>query len=446
MLRNVKSMVVASLLISLGAVGFAPAADAATRTSLVLSQSAAFAVIKYDCGGIKERVYATGFASNGYPAGVEHLETTCSSGGRGGGHFTVAGWASSVWTWYGVTRSFAKLEKEPEGLSTTFKAEDSYGDKIFNEGTSVFLETTTPPVKAPAAPTNVTAAAYRTGEEGEAGPQNFNVTWTPDPENQGLITSSTVTATPVGSTAPVLMATVNGGANIAQVGTLETTTTYKIVVTSTDQEGTSQPSEPIEATSLTKEEGEAPVAPIVGTQPAEGVTQASATLTGYVNPNGEEVTACYFEYGTSESYGESVACSSLPGEGETPVIVSAPVAGLTPLTTYHFRVVAASAGGTSYGADLTFTTTSTGAPPTVKKLSPKTGPKAGGTLVTITGTGLAGATVVKFGSTEAAVVSDTNTSITAESPAGTGTVDVIVATPNGESAITSKDRFKYKKR
>jgi IPT/TIG domain-containing protein len=445
MARWITPLAVASLLITLGALGLAPAADAATKTSLVLSQSAAFAVLKYDCGNIQERVYATGFAANGYPAGAEHLQTTCSSGGRGGHSFTVTGWASSVWTWYGATRSYEKLEKEPAGLSTTFKAEDSHGDKIYNEGTSVYLETTNPPVKAPATPTNVMATAYRTGEEGQEGPQKFNVTWTPDPENRGLITSSTVTATPVGSTAPVLTATVNGSGNIAQLGTLELTTTYKIVVTNTDPEGTSQPSQPIQAKSLTKEE-QILLAPAVGTSAATEVAQASARLNAAVNPRGEEVSACYFEYGVSEAYGESAPCSSLPGEGETSVGVSAPVAGLTPITTYHFRIVAASPGGTSYGSDETFTTTSTGPAPTVKKLSPKTGPKAGGTLVTISGTGFTGATAVKFGSTEVSFTFNSETSISVVSPAGTkGTVDVTVTTPDGTSAITSKDHFKYKK-
>ena len=67
------------------------------------------------------------------------------------------------------------------------------------------------------------------------------------------------------------------------------------------------------------------------------------------------------------------------------------------------------------------------AAPTVTGLSPSFGPAAGGTLVTITGTGFTGATEVDFGMTPATnltVVSDTT--ITVDSPAGTGTVDVTV--------------------
>jgi alpha-tubulin suppressor-like RCC1 family protein len=83
--------------------------------------------------------------------------------------------------------------------------------------------------------------------------------------------------------------------------------------------------------------------------------------------------------------------------------------------------------------------------PAVKKLSPKKGPELGGTSVTITGTNFTGANAVKFGSTEAASFTvNSATSITAVSPAHAGgKVDVTVATPNGTSAISGKDRFKY---
>jgi hypothetical protein len=85
--------------------------------------------------------------------------------------------------------------------------------------------------------------------------------------------------------------------------------------------------------------------------------------------------------------------------------------------------------------------------PTVTKITPKHGPAAGGTLVTIAGTGFTGATEVRFAGNAApefTVVSAD--SITVESPPGTaGTVNVTVTTPGGTSAVTSKDRFKYKK-
>ena len=68
--------------------------------------------------------------------------------------------------------------------------------------------------------------------------------------------------------------------------------------------------------------------------------------------------------------------------------------------------------------------------PSVTNVSPNTGSAAGGTPVTITGTNLAGASVVKFGSTNAtAFTVNSATSITATSPPGSGTVEVTVTTP-----------------
>jgi hypothetical protein len=92
--------------------------------------------------------------------------------------------------------------------------------------------------------------------------------------------------------------------------------------------------------------------------------------------------------------------------------------------------------------DLGFVSSS--ALPTVVGISPASGPAAGGTSVTITGTGFTSATVVNFGS--AVVPSFTinsATQITAVSPAGVGTVDVTVSTPSGVSVTSSADQFAY---
>jgi hypothetical protein len=97
----------------------------------------------------------------------------------------------------------------------------------------------------------------------------------------------------------------------------------------------------------------------VEAEAASEITAAAAHLSASVNPSGEEVTSCKFEYGTSESYGKSEPCSPAPGSGASPVAVSAALSGLSPDTTYHFRVSAASAFGTGYGPDETFTTLAT---------------------------------------------------------------------------------------
>ena len=96
--------------------------------------------------------------------------------------------------------------------------------------------------------------------------------------------------------------------------------------------------------------------PTVATGSASSLTQSSATLSGAVNPNGEEVGYCALEYGTSTYYTASAPCSPAPGSGASPVAVSASVAGLSANTSYHFRIVAANATGLSLGGDQTFST------------------------------------------------------------------------------------------
>jgi large repetitive protein len=84
-------------------------------------------------------------------------------------------------------------------------------------------------------------------------------------------------------------------------------------------------------------------------------------------------------------------------------------------------------------------------PPAVAEVTPNTGPSAGGTSVVIKGANFTGATAVKFGSTDATTFNvNSATSITAVSPAGSGTVDVTVTTANGGTSATGEaDRFAY---
>jgi hypothetical protein len=83
-------------------------------------------------------------------------------------------------------------------------------------------------------------------------------------------------------------------------------------------------------------------------------------------------------------------------------------------------------------------------PPSVTAISPASGPVAGGTPMTIRGTGLVGASRVAFGpNTATNVVAVSGTELTATSPAGSGNVEVTVTTPAGTSAVSSGDRFAY---
>ncbi|WP_312599344.1 putative Ig domain-containing protein, partial [Brevundimonas sp.] len=86
------------------------------------------------------------------------------------------------------------------------------------------------------------------------------------------------------------------------------------------------------------------------------------------------------------------------------------------------------------------------AAPTVTAISPTAGPRSGGTIVTLAGTGFASAAragAVRFGAVGAAYTVDSDTQITATAPSGTDVVDVTVTTPGGTSATSSADRFTY---
>lgn len=96
--------------------------------------------------------------------------------------------------------------------------------------------------------------------------------------------------------------------------------------------------------------------PTVTTQTATGVTDVAATLRGSVNPNGNATTA-YFEYGATTAYGTTIPVSLSPDDDSNNQNISTILSGLTTGETYHFRVVASNAWGTSYGADQSFVAT-----------------------------------------------------------------------------------------
>ena len=101
--------------------------------------------------------------------------------------------------------------------------------------------------------------------------------------------------------------------------------------------------------------------PSATTGAAKNVTQAAATVTGSVDPQGT-ATTYRFEYGTSTSYGLQTTEADA-GSGTGAVDASADLGGLTTDTTYHYRVVATSAAGITRGADRTFKTAAAPGPP-----------------------------------------------------------------------------------
>jgi alpha-tubulin suppressor-like RCC1 family protein len=92
-------------------------------------------------------------------------------------------------------------------------------------------------------------------------------------------------------------------------------------------------------------------------QPASAITGLSASLNGTVNANGNASTVA-FEYGLTAGYGHISVGAPVDVSGTSDTSVSAAIGGLTPGTTYHYRVVASSNGGVVRSADMTFTTLS----------------------------------------------------------------------------------------
>lgn len=100
-----------------------------------------------------------------------------------------------------------------------------------------------------------------------------------------------------------------------------------------------------------------PPPPLATTLATTGETDTGATMRGNVSANGTS-TSVSFEYGLTTAYGTTVTASPATLTGTTATAVSATLSGLLSGTTYHYRVVATSNGGTVTGDDLTFTTSS----------------------------------------------------------------------------------------
>ncbi len=103
-------------------------------------------------------------------------------------------------------------------------------------------------------------------------------------------------------------------------------------------------------------------APTATTNTATNITQSSATLSCYVNPNGGTNTTRWFDYGTSQSFGSQ---TSVISQGTTASNITENISGLLSNTNYYFRCNAQNSNGVTNGNVISFYTGSNNQLPSV---------------------------------------------------------------------------------
>jgi hypothetical protein len=174
----------------------------------------------------------------------------------------------------------------------------------------------------------------------------------------------------------------------------------------------------------------APAPTVSGITPSSGPTTGGTLVT---------ITGVGFTGASAVSFG-GVPAAGFTVDSDTLIVATAPAEAAG---TVHVTVTTPSGSSATSAADRF--TYSAVAGPAVMGITPAGGSTAGGTPVTVSGSGFTGATGVNFGGTAASsftVLSDTL--LTATAPAATaGTVDVTVTTPGGTSATGAADQFTY---
>ena len=147
--------------------------------------------------------------------------------------------------------------------------------------------------------------------------------------------------------------TESGPQNVApiQISGLEADTTYhyRLVVST--------------ASGITRGQDEAfttlPAVTALTTEAATGITGTSAQLHGSFEGDGSSETHYFFEWGTSKAYGSKTPVppgNAVPASSGKVDLDPVTISGLEGASTYHFRIVASNATGTTTGADMSFNT------------------------------------------------------------------------------------------
>jgi hypothetical protein len=477
-------------------------------TSLVLSQSAAFSILGHSCGGIQEKPYAIGFApGTGFPTGEVYMSTRCGGSGRGGGGHTTlySAWADVTWDFTSAVISYSQASTPPT-VDPTLVVYDSHGNELYNQavagvvnGTQVYsqaflvlapgfvptprltgISTASGPTSggtsltitgtgftgatavsfgstaaasftvngdasitavsptAPAGTVDVTVSSAGGTSATSAADQFAFIappTITAVSPNSGPLAGGdwvTVTGTDLGTTNKVSIGDSTTAFNVLSNTSLsvyipagETPETVNIVVTTVG--GTTPRTSADQYTYLAP-----PPAPVVtGITPSTGTALGGTTVT---------ITGRGFTNVVYVSFGGDAA-QSFTINSDTSITAVSPAPNSDGTVDVTVQTLASGWSATSPADQFTYADP----PPTVTGVLPSTGSTAGGTTVTITGTGFTSAYDVSFGGISASFTVNSDTLITAVTPAGTaGAVDVTVSAFGGTSATSTADRFTYK--
>jgi hypothetical protein len=401
---------------------FAPSPAFAASQSLALPQGNAFAILGHSCGGIQEKAYATGFASEtGYPTGAVYLSTRCGGSGRDGGGVSTlySAWATVTWDFTGAVVSYGRASTTP-AVNPTLNVYDLHGNELYNQA-----------VAGVAGGSQMYAQAYLALTPGFVPtPRVTAISTTSGPTSGG--TSITITGTgftpdtrvSFGSTEAKSF-TVNSSTQVTAVSSAEPGGT--VDVTLANSGGTSATSTADRFT-------------FIAPPTVTGVSPNSGPLAGGFW--GVTVTGTNLATTTKVSIGDTQTGFELKSDTSLNIYIPA---GESPETV---DISVTTIGGTSErtSADQ-FTYLPPPPPPTVTGLSPSSGTALGGTTVTITGTGFTNAVWVSFGGYAAqSFTVNSDTSITAVAPATyyDETVDVTVqGSAFAWSATSAADQFTY---
>src|SRR5580658_4980057 len=197
---------------------------------------------------------------------------------------------------------------------------------------------------------------------------------------------------------------------------------------------------------LTNKSGPVTLPALTGVSPASGTTTGGTTVT---------ITGTGLNGATVVRFGG--VAGTITADSATQITVTSPPRTVTTAAITSDSPGHTTAAGTGAGTvDITVTTaggtshpttadrfTYTAPRPAISGVSPNGGITSGGTTVTITGTGLAGATSVRFGNGAAIITSDSSTQITVTSPPGSGTVNLTVITAAGASQTSDASHYAY---